>query len=128
MRPRNIVRLRITSNVHSPEFISETLGVTCDKCWRIGDRRSITIIKETNNGWILSSGLEENFLFDVQVKSLLQRITPFKEKMRTYLIEDNIEISCVIYSESAPALNFDKGLISELSSFGASLDIDLYIG
>jgi hypothetical protein len=128
MTPKIIVRLKITSEVHPPEFISEVLGVMCDKGWQIGEQRSKTIIKESVHGWILGSGLEKSASLEEQVKALLQRIGPIREKMRASLAGDNLEISCVIYSESPPALNFDSRLISEMADFGASLDIDLYIG
>jgi hypothetical protein len=38
-----------------------------------------------------------------------------------------VEISCVIYANAAPALNFDKSVVDKLARLGASLDIDLYI-
>lgn len=38
-----------------------------------------------------------------------------------------LELSCVVYAESVPALYFDKTVIQKLGSMGVALDIDLYI-
>jgi hypothetical protein len=126
MIPETIVRLRITSCTHSPEFISEALGILCDKSWHLGDTRPKTTIKEIANGWILNSGLDKSTPIEDQLESLLKRIAPCSDKIELTLPDALIEVSCVIYADSPPALNFDKSIIDGISSLHASLDIDLY--
>ena len=122
-----IVRLKITSDIHTPEFISEVLGIPYDRCWRIGDLRLKTTIRERVNGWILNSGLEKTVVLEEQIRALLDRLEPVKKKIRSALAEDAVELSCAIYAEFAPALNFESQVITDISSLGASLDIDLYL-
>jgi hypothetical protein len=127
MTPEVMVRLKITSEVHPPEFISEALGMPCDRSWRIGDFRSMTTIQEKLNGWILNSGREKTVSLEEQIRALLDRLEPIKEKIRDALAEDIVEVSCVIYAGSVPALNFDSRVVTDISYLGASLDIDLYL-
>jgi len=127
MTQETIVRLKITSEVHEPDTISEILGLSCDRGWKIGDMRSKTTIREKINGWILGSGLEKTVPLDEQIEALLKRLEPLRENIASLLPDINIEVSCVIYSESTPALNFDRGTVASISALGASLDIDLYL-
>jgi hypothetical protein len=127
MSSKTIVRLKITSATHDPEYISEALGVSCERGWRIGENRPNTIIKEKMNGWILNSGLEGAQPLDDQIKSLLKRVEPLRSRMKERLGGDLIELSCVIYADSPPALNFESEVIGSIAALGASLDIDLYV-
>jgi hypothetical protein len=118
--------MKITSAVHDPEFISGVLGTAWDRAWRIGDIRPNTIIQEKLNGWILNSGLEQTRSLDEQIKALLLKTGPLKHQIKRCLVGDSIEMSCVIYADSPPALNFPEAVIAEIGDLGASLDIDLY--
>ncbi len=104
------------------------LGLACDKSWRIGDKRAHTIIDEKNNGWIVNSGLPKTASLEEHMQQLLQRLEPYKDRIKLLSSDDNIEFSCVIYATTMPALNFDNGIVEQLNQFGASLDIDLYVG
>lgn len=126
MSTETIVRLKITSAVHDPDFISSKLGMACDRGWKIGDLRPHTSIRETSNGWMLGSGLDRSAGLEAHLSALLHRLQPIAERMRSELVADVKEISCVIYSASPPALNFDSATISLIGHLGAGLDIDLY--
>jgi hypothetical protein len=127
MSSKTIVRLKITSATHDPDYISGVLGVPCERGWRIGENRPKTTIKEKMNGWILNSGLENTAPLEDQIKSLLKRVEPLRARMRQHLVGDLTELSCVIYADSPPALNFDVDVIANIAALGASLDIDLYV-
>jgi hypothetical protein len=87
----------------------------------------MTTIQEKLNGWILNSGREKTVSLEEQIRALLDRLEPIKEKIRDALAEDIVEVSCVIYAGSVPALNFDSRVVTDISYLGASLDIDLYL-
>lgn len=127
MSIETIVRLKITSAEHDPTFISNIIGIPYDRCWRIGDLRPKTTIHEKANGWILGSGLSKTTSLEEHLKTLLLRVMPSQDRLLNLLADDQIEISCVIYADSPPALNFEKKIISDISALGASLDIDLYL-
>ena len=119
------VRLKITSLLHDPEYISKSIGISCDRGWKIGEKRLQTVIEEKTNGWILNSGLDKASPLEQQITALMTRIgtAGIKEK----LAEEKIEVSCVVYTESVPSLNFSAETIAQIQRLGASLDIDLYL-
>jgi len=127
MKSRIIVRLKILSLKRTPEMITEAVGTSCDKSWRIGDRRQRTIIIEKEHGWVLGSGVAEKEPLDQHLKSLMNKVTRYKHNIRNIAKDDRVEVSCVLYAEYPPALNFASAMINDISEMGAGLDIDLYI-
>ena len=127
MTDRTIIRIHIISVGRTPEEITDFVGLSCDKSWRIGDKRGKTIIEQKNNGWILESGLAESAPLDMHIEALLQRITPYADRIRSLSSQDTVELSCVVYAAAPPALNFSSCVIGQIGELGASLDIDLYI-
>jgi hypothetical protein len=126
MTQTTIVRVKIVSKKHTPEMITEAVGIRCDWCWRCGDTRKHTIITEKDNGWVLHSGLPKTASLDEHMEALLSTVKPAKAKIRHLSLDDIVEVSCVIYSATRPALNFGSSVIRQLAEMGASLDIDLY--
>jgi hypothetical protein len=127
MTAENLARLKITSLVRTPETISEFVGITCDRSWRVGDRRARSSIEEKNHGWILNSSLENTAPLEAHIQKLIERVSGSKEKIHQISQEDNVEFSCVVYASRPPALNFDARFVTRLAELGASLDIDLCI-
>ena len=127
MPDETIVRLKIISNRQTPEQITDTVGLTCDKSWRIGDKRGKTIIVEKNNGWVLNSSLPKSASLEAHVENLLERLSPCAAKIQMFAEHDDVEFSCVIYAATPPALNFSKVVVQNISLLGASLDVDLYL-
>jgi hypothetical protein len=110
-----------------PEAISSAIGVSPDRTWKVGDKRPHTIIEEKCNGWILGSGLDRSVSLEKQIETLLGKIENCNDAIRTLSRSDTVELSCVIYADATPALNFDASIIDKIAQLGASLDIDLYI-
>src|SRR5438552_16187438 len=127
MADETIVRLKITSISRTPEQISEAAGLTCDRSWRIGDKRGKTIIVERTNGWVLNSGLAKSASLEAHIEELLERLIAHADKIRTLSEQESVELSCVVYAASPPALNFNKSVIRQLGQLGVSLDVDLYL-
>jgi hypothetical protein len=127
MRMETYVRLKVRSRNLSPDQISSAIGMPYDKAWKTGDGRDKTIIVEKDNGWIVHSGLPEHDDLEMHMDALLKRLAPFKQRIAAISAEgDVVEFSCVIYSQTAPALWFSKETISAIALMGASLDVDLY--
>lgn len=122
-----IVRLKIVSDLRTPEEITEALGVECSKSWRKGDKRANTVIVEKHNGWLLDSALPRSAPLESHIDSLLKRLSPHVEKIKKLSRNDDVELSCVVYASSPPPLNFPKPMIHQLGEMGASLDVDLYV-
>lgn len=122
-----IVRLKVLSPDRTPEQITEALGVPCDSCWRVGDKRVHTIIKETTNGWVLDSKLPSTAILEAHIDALLGVINARVDSVRYLATTSEVVLSCVIYADTAPALYFDNVAIEKLARLGASLDIDLFV-
>jgi hypothetical protein len=122
-----IVRLKIASSRHTPEIITRALGLSSDRSWRVGDKRPHTIIEEKNNGWIINSGRPKATSLEEQVQALLDRVDQCKGAIKVLSRDASVEFSCVVYADTAPALNFSADIIDRLGQLGASLDIDLYL-
>lgn len=122
-----IVRLVIRSQDLSPEEITSAVGLRCDQSWVSGQRRGPTIILQTDNGWVVGSGLPRTSPLEDHVDSLLRRLAPIAEKVKELSTRNAVEVSVVIYAENEPALSFESRTLNVLAGMGASLDIDLYI-
>jgi len=125
---KNIVRLKIISSRQTAQQITETIGLACDRSWSIGDRRGKTGYIHKNYGWVLNSNLPESTGLEEHVKKLLERLSPYEDKIRMVAELECVEFSCVIYAPESPALNFSKEVVGKISNFGAGLDVDLYLG
>jgi hypothetical protein len=126
MNPEIIVRLKITSPRRTPQEISDAIGLDCDRSWRIGDKRGNTLIIENTNGWVLNSNSGKNASLEMHIDELLGRLSIHADRIRSLTDHETVELSCVVYAFSPPALNFDQSVIQRLARLGASLDIDLY--
>jgi len=127
MQDETNVRLYIFSICKTPEEITEAVGIPCDKFWRIGDKRGKSIIKQKENGWALNSGLPNSASLEEHIKKLLERLSPYKEKIRMFAQHEDVQFSCIIYTATRPPLYFSKKVIQQINYLEASLDIDLYI-
>ena len=121
-----IVRLKVTSTRLTPEQITDAVGILCDHAWRIGEKRGKTIIVEKTNGWVLNSKMPKNAPLESHIEELLGRLVVHADRIRALSEQETVEVSCVIYALSPPALNFDKSVIQRIFQLGASVDIDLY--
>jgi hypothetical protein len=124
------VKLTISSIDLTSEEICDAVGLTCDQEWKIGDQRGKTIIREKENGCMFESTLPESSPLEDHVDALISRLKPYSEKIKTLSKTNEVEFSCVIYNyidPVNPGFHFEKGIISDIHSLGADLDIDLYL-
>jgi hypothetical protein len=126
MQDENIVRLYVFSVHKTAEQIAENIGLHFDKSWRIGDKRGKSIIMEKENGWALNSNLPKSAPLDLHIEKLLERLSPYKDKIRMLAQNDTVQFSCIIHTANRPPLHFSKTIVKEIYQLGASLDVDLY--
>lgn len=112
-----------------PEALTAELGVQPTHTWRKGDPLQFGKGTYRDNGWEINSGLGESTDLKTQVKNLLDRIAPVKEKFIEVSKKYSLDLTCVIrsYGGDRPAIPFDREIIKELAVLNTSIDIDLYV-
>ncbi|NAS99299.1 hypothetical protein CU664_18090 [Pseudomonas syringae pv. actinidifoliorum] len=125
----NHVRLVFTSKNIQPDEMSVSIGVKADQVWAAGDKRSKTNLLETENGLVVESKLAKNLDLMTHIEWMISAFNGLKNKLLSFskMPECEIQLSCVVYSNGAPPLNFEKFITHWLGCIGASLDIDLYV-
>ena len=127
MKEEITVQLYIFSVLKTPEQITKIVGIPCDKSWRIGDKRGKSILTHKKNAWALCSNLSNSDSIQEQVEKLLERLSPYKNKIKKISENDNVQFSCIIHTSTSPALHFSMAIMRKICQLGASLDIDLYL-
>lgn len=121
------VSLSITSNQMTADEIGAQLEMQCDKCWKVGDFRGKTKIKEKANGWKIEHHAES--VDDVQptLESLLNRVSGKENRLVELARSCEVLVRCAVYSKGAPPLFFDNHILEIITRIKAALDIDLYL-
>ncbi len=127
MEYETIVQLSIVSDILTPEQITEKLGISCDRFWRIGDFRPRTIIKEKTNGWILDSGLPRSLPLETILGSFIKRLASYSEKIRALSLHNTVDLSCIIYCSASPPTYFSNAIVCAIAELGANFDLDLIL-
>jgi hypothetical protein len=128
MKDEFYAKLGISSRTLTPDQINSTLGIKCDKCHLIGDRRGGTIIREKENGWFIYSRIPRDAPLQDHIKDILERVAPVVEKIGSMANqpETEVELGCVIHAIEEPPLFFTKEQIAIMCEMGACIDVDLY--
>ncbi|MFT7617834.1 MAG: hypothetical protein ACI97A_001473 [Planctomycetota bacterium] len=132
-----IVRIKITgeSEASLPDSIDRKLEIVGTKRWLLGGLKGhlkggpkgSSEVLYKNNGWILDSGLPRSAGLEEHCLAISTLIAKRETLLAEIAMEANVELSCVIYATSEPALNFSSDFIMQLASGKIGLDIDLYI-
>ena len=129
METKTIVRLKVLSKLKNAAELSQLIGFECDTSWIMGEPRvKGATIKHDKNGWILNSGCPDSTPLEEQLIALLNRLQPAATELRQIAQAHEVELSCVLYSDIRPELNFSSEIIQRAAAVGASLDVDLYLG
>jgi hypothetical protein len=121
-----VISLRLGSRTKAPEIFLAELGMPADKSWRLGDRRGNTRLTERENGYEFIAEANPNASIDEQAAALLVRLDPVLDRIAQNAY-DFVQLVCVVYSPSPPALNFPSDVIRKLGQIGASIDVDMYL-
>lgn len=127
MKNRVFISLDVESMEIPPDQLAAMIGLEADRSWRVGDKRGKTQIRETTNGWSVSSGLDERASLDDHMVALLDRLQPVAERIAQLQGKAASEICCAIYADDPPVLAFSPTVVQQMANLKAGLDIDLYI-
>lgn len=112
-----------------PDNLTVCIDIQPDIIWRIGDKVGGSLIERKENAWVISSALAAVKDVSELLEMVLRRISPVKEAMRSYIASrDDVDMqaSIVMYiSDDVPAFCVEPDIVSDLSYFGASIDIDI---
>jgi hypothetical protein len=113
------------------EEIENILNIKFDEKREIGQPRTKkTILKYTENVWILKSHTDPNIPLKNHLENLFEKIGPNIKNFSQLVNNCEVQCSCIIEGDEEdgnPEINFPSNLIKKLSLINASIDVDLYI-
>lgn len=117
----------------SPEEITKQLGlypsetILKGELQRIGKDKHSIGRKNKQNGWILSSELPLNSSVEDHLENLINKLKPYKEKIKEITSQYYSEFSCApYYHETNPGFQLSNSILKEISDLGSVLDFDVY--
>lgn len=122
---------RITGNFN-PDTISELLGLTPDKSWKIGDTRKNGKSKYDFACWHFGTCEEYEVLVENQmlktIKPLLSKVEILRNIKRQFDVHFTLEVvPTVRFDESSLSLAPSIQVMQFCCDTGTEIDIDLYI-
>ncbi len=122
--------LTLTGENLIPDEISALLDKVPTKIWKTGDLISPrSTLRRKQNGWSLSSNVEDIYYLESHVKSIFEKLRSSWESLVNLCHLYDAEISCVVYvdvGDSVPAIHFDQDTIQKVAELNAEIDVDLY--
>lgn len=115
------------------EELSKKLGVEPTEAENAGDtyrypNGKLSVVKFSS--WTLDSGCDKHIDFETQVKTLLNKIRPFKKNFIEICEKYPLGLSVYIHTsedESSPYIGWESNVMKELAEYNASWGIDLSI-
>ncbi|MEE4666906.1 DUF4279 domain-containing protein [Pseudomonas alliivorans] len=125
----SLARLMITSDHMTSSQITDFIGFAGDNIWNAGDSKADAKVVESDSGLVFQSRLARSLDLSFHIGSIMSRLKGAERELLSFsaLSGCEIQLSCVVYSDSAPPLNFEKAVMRWVGDIGASLDIDLYL-
>jgi hypothetical protein len=123
------VEFKIFGNT-PPQEITDIIGITPTRTWRKGESNQGLKLLYKENGWGLSSGVQNNPDIEVHLKALLERLLPKAEVIKSLCKQNDLgsEFSCYIdIVDETPIFNLDAPTIAGISSLNSTLDIDIIV-
>ena len=108
--------------------VTKHTGLKPSKAWLAGENVPGSIVKSRENGWVYSLSEQESYDIAPLLEEMVIHLKPGREKILEPSNRHSmcVEICChVSVSDGFPAMYLDNELINKISSYGASLDIDL---
>jgi len=114
----------------NPDNVSEKLGISPTKTWRLGEPIQKTLLSYKHDGWCLSSDEVDTLDLDEQFTKIWNIIQPYNSTIVDICDELNLhaEIACAVDVEDDqyPVLHFKRESIKRISELNAEIDIDIY--
>ena len=127
MREQTDVRLKILSQVMTPQDIEAATGLKPDESWRIGDRLGAFGAAARDHGFAVESGALASSPFQDYMTALIRRIAPAAQKIGALGDRCSIEVVCTLHRKAAPFLTFERDDIRWIGVMGARLRIDTFV-
>jgi hypothetical protein len=129
----SFVHLSVGGKYLDPEKVSKAIGIFPDACGKRGEPVAPNSKRRCKAGfWGLESD-QLNWRIETQMKNILKRITPVKERLRRLIREDTtIEQAYLTIAfsppEGRPAVSylFPSELVSEFVSLGLDIVLSIY--
>jgi hypothetical protein len=127
-----MVKFIIYGDSFEPSFITEQLTLMPNETYMKGDptgRSGINKRKETT--WSISTGYEESYDINEQLKKILLLLNGKADKLVELKHSVSVEILFMIVvkikNEEFPAMRLGKDIIHFMSTIGAEVDFDVYV-
>jgi len=127
------VSFEIRSFDSPPDDITKLLGIKPTEAWQKGDhihpeiKHSPGWLGARDNCWLIRSGAKESEDIEVHLKKLMSVLSPkqavIHELAQSCDAKVRVTATC---TDNSPGLVFEPGLLKEIVSLGAVLDIDLW--
>ncbi len=104
----------------------DALSVPYDKCLRFKDKMPYGGVNRES--WCrITSGLESDASLEEHLASLVQKLAPFKDKLKSLAGMFYVQCTIVLETRAAnPGLHLPATSVSFLAEIGACVDIDIY--
>jgi len=129
----SFVELVIGGKFLDPQKVSKVVGMPPDSCGKRGELASSKSKRIRKAGsWVLESN-HSNWRIVSQMKNILKRVAPIKERLRKLIREDaTVERAYLLVAFSPPegrpgaSYSFPAGLVEEFASVGLDIVVSLY--
>ncbi|MCU0913288.1 MAG: DUF4279 domain-containing protein [Planctomycetes bacterium] len=129
----SFVHLTLGGRDLDPRKINKALGLVPDHCGKRGELAATSTQRRCKAGsWSLESS-QRNWRIETQMKSILKRITPVRQRLRRLIRDDaTIERAYLTIAfeppEGWPAVGYSlpAGLIGEFASLGLDIVLSIY--
>lgn len=124
------VRLVVTSYVLTPKQMTDCLGNSGSKTWKLGDRvHQAATNRFAHNGWVLSSTAIGDNLSTEEMLRKLENDFDFLKVNALRKLDDqcSVELSLVVHAgENVPEVHLSSSQLRLLADIGAEVDVDIY--
>lgn len=116
----------------SPDELTKQLGIKPTRTKIKGEYRTVGKKKprkmlNKENQWFLDSVLPRDVTIEEQLKHLVGKIKPHKQKLIEITKKYYTEFGCAIYHyEVNPGIHLDNNLLKEIAELNARIDLDIY--
>ena len=122
------VALHLTGVNVNPEEITNFLGLSPTRIWRIGDVIGRSSLKRKQDGWVFGLPKQQTIDLENMLLTLMDSLAPYQDQIAAIArqLGLEIELSCAIYMENqTPVGHFGISTLQRMVALGADLDIDL---
>lgn len=115
-----------------PNIVTDAVGIKPVASWKKGDSHSqIKNVIHKECGWEWSTGYEESYNADDQIRKVVDRLLPrvdtFKALIAANKLVPKFEIIVQIVNNECPGMPLEHEILTLAHKLGAVIDIDLFV-